>query len=275
MKRAAILLTLALLFPQASAQQPRPESNNYEIPTDVQPAGGGVQSRSTNYMLDDTIGEGNIGYSASPNYLLNAGYQQGASDTALTMTCTTPAALGTIVRTGDTSVNGCSSTGYCASNSTTCTIDTNSAAGYALSWIISTGTGAAGARTGTGHLNGFAAGNRIVALYNTNNTTPAVMDAAVAPTTAGGVLNNARWAARLSSTSTTTGGGSVTWGSDGVSDTWLRVATGSSVNIANRTSATGPGGDVEKIGFRVIINGTAIVPNDTYRATVTLTAITN
>jgi hypothetical protein len=92
---------------------------------------------------------------------------------------------------------------------------------------------------------------------------------------AGGVQNSARWAARLSSTSTTTGGGSVTWGSDSVADTWLRVATGSSVNIASRGSATSLGGDTENIGFRAIIHGTAIVPNDTYRATVTLTAISN
>lgn len=275
MRRLAILFCLSLLFPQASAQQLRPESTNYEIPTDVQPGGGGEKARSDNYMLDDTIGEGNIGYSASTNYLLNAGYQQGASDTTITMTCTSPAALGTIVRTGDTSVNTCGSAGYCGSSKTTCTIETNSAAGYTLSWIIQTGTGAAGARTGTGHLNGYVAGNRIQPLFNTNNTTPAAMDTGTAPSAAGGVQNSARWAARLSSTSTTTAGGSVTWGSDGVADTWLRVATGSSVNIASRGSATGLGGDTENIGFRAIIHGTAIVPNDTYRATVTLTAITN
>ncbi len=275
MKRAAILLALALLFPQAGAQQSPTQSDNYMIPSDVQPVGGGEKARSPNYLLDDTIGEGNIGYSGSPNYMLNAGYQQGASETAITMNCTTPAALGTITRTGDTSVNGCAGTGSCATNSTTCTVETNAPAGYALSWIIQTGTGAAGARTGTGHLNGFAAGNRIRTLFNTNNTTPATMDTGVADTSAGGVQNSARWAARLSSTSTTAGGGSVTWGADGASDTWLRVATGSAVNIASRGSATGVGGDEENIGFRVIIHGTAIVPNDTYRATVTLTAITN
>lgn len=189
-----------------------------------------------------------------------------ASD--ISNTCTTPVSLGIITRTGDTGV-------FDDTHDTECTITTNNTTGYNLTWIVSTGTGSAGARTGTGHLNGFGAGNRIVALYNANNTTPAVMDTATAHTTAGGVLNSSRWAARLSSTSTTVAGGSVTWGSDGASETYLRVATGSAVQIANRTSATSGGGDVEKVNFRAIIHGTAIVPTDTYKATVTFTATTN
>ncbi len=189
-----------------------------------------------------------------------------ASD--ISNTCTTPVSLGTITRTGDTGV-------FDDTHDTHCTITTNNTTGYNLTWLISTGTGAAGARTGTGHLNGFVAGNRINPLFNTNNTTPAVMDTGVAPTSAGGVQNSARWAARLSSTSTTAGGGSVTWGADGASETYLRVATGSAVQIANRTSQTSIAGDVEKINFRAIIHGTAIVPTDTYKGTVTFTATTN
>jgi hypothetical protein len=183
-------------------------------------------------------------------------------------TCTTPVSLGTITRTGDTGV-------FDDTHDSECTVTTNNTTGYNLTWLITTGTGAAGARTGTGHLNGFTAGNRVKALFNANNTTPAVMDTAVADTSAGGVQNSARWAGRLSSTSTTAGGGSVTWGADGGSETYLRVATGSSVQIANRTTQTSVAGDTEKINFRAIIHGTAIVPTDVYKATVVFTATTN
>ena len=189
-----------------------------------------------------------------------------ASD--ISNTCTSPVSLGTIIRTGDTGV-------FDGTHDTACTVTTNNATGYNLTWLIATGTGAAGARTGTGHLNGYTAGNRVKALLNTNNTTPAVMDTAVADTSAGGVQNSARWAARVSSTSTTAGGGSVTWGSDGASETYLRVATGSAVQIANRATQTTVAGDTEKVNFRAIINGTAIVPSDTYKATVVFTATTN
>lgn len=187
--------------------------------------------------------------------------------------CTTPVSLGTITRTGDTGL-------YDGSKKTTCTVSTNNATGYNLTWIINTGTGAAGARTGTGHLNGFTAGNRIQPINNNGGTynaptTPAEMSTSNPPSTAGGVQNAARWAGRLSSTSTTTGGGAVTWGADGASETYLRVSTGSTVQIANRATATTASGDLQNIGFRAIIHGTAIVPTDTYKATVVFTATTN
>jgi hypothetical protein len=92
---------------------------------------------------------------------------------------------------------------------------------------------------------------------------------------AGTVNNGARWAARLSSTSTTPDGSTKVWGADGVADTWLRIGTGSAVNIASRSDETTGGGDTENIGFRAIIHGTAIVPTDVYKATVVFTATTN
>ncbi len=225
----------------------------------------GLAAAASLYLLTVTLAEPLRSFAAtdSENVVVSLSV---ASD--ISNTCTTPVSLGTITRTGDTGV-------FDDTHDTECTISTNNTTGYNLTWIVSTGTGAAGARTGTGYLNGFTAGNRIQPLFNTNNTTPAAMDTATAPSTAGGLLNSARWAARLSSTSTTTGGGSVTWGSDGASETYLRVATGSAVQIANRTSQTSGAGDTEKVNFRAIIHGTAIVPTDTYKATVTFTATTN
>ena len=183
--------------------------------------------------------------------------------------CTSPVSLGTITRTGDSSVVVCSATGYCSTNKTVCTISTNNTTGYALSWLIQTGTGSAGARTGTGHLNGYSSTSNRIAPFGTGSTTQSTQPRTFS------ISNDARWAARLSSTSTTTGGAGQSWGTDGTSDTWLRVATGSAVNIASRTTQTSAGGDTQNIGFRAIIHGTAIVPTDTYKATVVFTATTN
>lgn len=273
MRRVGIITLLLLCagtLAQVHAQQVRPESSNYEMIFDAQPAGGSEDAKSNSYILYDTIGEGNIGESDSANYTLNAGYRSGSDGTSISMNCSATAPLGTLTRTGDTSVNTCGQTGYCATNKAVCTVTTDVSAGYTLSWIVSTGTGAAGARTGTGYLNGYVAGHRIAPLgtgSTTMNTQPIAM-------TAGGTVNNdARWAGRLSSTSTTTGGAGIGWGSDGVNDRWLRVATGAGVNIASRQSTTA--GDTQNIGFRAIIHGNAIVQSDIYKATVTVTAVTN
>jgi hypothetical protein len=184
--------------------------------------------------------------------------------------------LGTIIRTGDSSTNtgGCGALGYCANRATACTVVTNSNLGYTLSWLVQSGTGSLGSRTGTGYLNAFTSlANRIAPLgtgSTTMNTQPIAMTAG-----AGTVNNDARWAGRLSSTSTTPGGSGQSWGTDGTSDAWLRVATGSSVNIAKRNTQTTGGGDTENIGFRAILHGTVIVPSDTYKAYVVMTATDN
>jgi hypothetical protein len=198
-----------------------------------------------------------------------------AADVSLSCTPTS-VTLGTIIRTGDSSTNsgGCGALGYCANRATACTVQTNDTLGYTLSWQVQTGTGAAGSRTGTGYLNAFASLTNRIAPLGTGSTTmsnqPIAMLAA-----AGTVNNDARWAGRLSSTSTTAGGAGQSWGADGTTDKWLRVATGSAVNIANRATQTSVAGDTENVGFRAILHGTVIVPSDTYKAYVTLTATTN
>jgi hypothetical protein len=67
------------------------------------------------------------------------------------------------------------------------------------------------------------------------------------------------------------------WGTDvnGANDRWLNVATGSTVNIAKRNTATTFAGDSELIGFRAIIGSAFLQPTDTYIVTVTFTAVTN
>jgi hypothetical protein len=100
--------------------------------------------------------------------------------------------------------------------------------------------------------------------------TPYKLDSTTNPTASG-----ARWGARLSSTSTTTGGGDVTWGSDGASETYVAVATGSAVNIAKRQTDTSSTGDVEVLRWKAIVPSGVFVPTGTYKAYVQFTVTDN
>lgn len=130
---AAWTLGFSLLVTQAHAQT-RPQSDNYRMPTDVQAVGGGEAAKSTNYLLDDTIGEANIGESRSDLFQLDAGYRQ-TLETYLAFGCDDQADLGTITFTGQ------------ANASVTCTVTTDADAGYALKWTNRTASG--GVMTGS------------------------------------------------------------------------------------------------------------------------------
>jgi len=181
--------------------------------------------------------------------------------------CTSTLNIGTITGTGDSSSNN----GYDSGDATACTVITNNQTGYTFGWQVTTGTGAAGARTGTGHMNGFVAGNRLAPLKPSVASTPEILNTSTISTT------DSRWAGRLSSTSTTNTGAGLHWGTDvnGANDRWLNVATGSTINIAKRNSVTTSGGDTENVGFRAIIGTSKIQPTDTYKVTVVFTATTN
>ena len=185
----------------------------------------------------------------------------------LSNSCDSTINIGTITGTGDSSSNN----GYDTNDDVTCNVVTNNLTGYTFGWQVITGTGAAGARTGTGHMNGFVAGNRLAPLKPSNPTTPEVFNTSTVSTT------DSRWAARLSSNSTTATGAGMHWGTDvnGAADRWLNVATGSTINIAKRTSQTTGGGDNELIAFRAIIGTSKIQPTDIYKVTVVFTATTN
>lgn len=180
--------------------------------------------------------------------------------------CTATLNIGTITGTGDSAAGG---DWFGDGDYTTCTVQTNNSTGYTLGWLVATGTGAAGSRTGTGHMNGYVAGHRIAPYKPAATSVP---EAFTVSTT------DARWAGRLSSSgSTTNTGAGLHWGADSPAgtDRWLNVATGSTVNIAKRNSQTAPGGDSEKIGFRAKIGSSYLQPTDIYNVIVTFTAVTN
>lgn len=242
MKRTiVVLLGLTILISQAHAQQEqRAKTSNYEIPSDVVSSGGGDKAHSTNYLLDDTIGEANIGFGRSANYDINAGYRQTLVST-LSMTCAGPVSMGTIVFSGQ------------ATGSGTCVVTTDNEAGYSLVWQITTGSGG----TNTGYL--ISHRDIIAPLHPTVAGTPQTWSVA---------SNDARWGGRLSSRSDDIDS---KWGTDGSSDKWLNVGTGS-YTVVSRSSRTATTGSTEIVQYRTEIGATKSQPNGTYQATIVYTA---
>lgn len=196
---------------------------------------------------------------------------------ALSVTCSATSTLGSAAGNGTTGT-GAMATAYC-------TPITNNAQGYTLSWLIQTGSGAPAVHAnctsvatcfGTGHLlsNNVTSGYPdVIKAFDRKGShvnQPDTFDS-----TEIGTGSGSRWAARLRGNSTTTGGASVTWGADGATEGFLNVATGSSVNIAKRTSETAAAGDTENFLFKVVIPSGAFQPTGTYKATVRFTVVDN
>lgn len=231
-----------LLIVSAAHAQTRPQSDTYFIPSDVQPVGGGEAAKSTNYTLDDTIGEVNIGTGTSDAYDLGAGYRQ-TLETFLSLSCSPdPIDIGTITFSGQKTGSG------------TCIVITDAEAGYSLAWSITTGSGG----TNTGHL--ISADEDTIAPFEpADEGVPEAWSVAV---------NDARWGGRLSSESTDT---DAKWGVDDVSDAWLNVGP-ASYTIVTRTTRTDPAGSIEILEFRSEIGAQKVQPAGEYNATATFTA---
>ncbi len=162
--------------------------------------------------------------------------------------------LGTITFTGDTGT-------YSPAKSVACRVTTNDSLGYTLGWYVATGTGTAGSRTGTGHLNSNGT-NRIPAIGTGSFNNTFVFPSAT---------NASGWGGRVSSTSSGSQTGNLDFGTDTSAEKYARVATGSSVAIRTKTSASQQNGDIIRVHFRAYIGSAHIQPTGTYAATVTFT----
>ncbi len=222
--------------------QTRPRATNYQIPSDVVSGGGGDGAKSTNYVLDDTIGEPNIGFGRSDNYDINAGYRQTTGDAFLSLSCGGSVALGTITFTGQSTGSG------------SCTVITDAEAGYGLTWRVATGSGG----TATGYM------------INENEQTIAPFSPAVigTPETWTIASSTSEWGARLRSASTDT---DIKWGTDGASEKWLNVGTGS-YTVVSRASRTSVSGSSQVFQFRAEVGSTKVQPPGSYNVTVEFTA---
>jgi hypothetical protein len=167
--------------------------------------------------------------------------------------------LGTITYTGDTGV-------YSNARAAKCFVSTNNTTGYTLGWRVATGSGGAF----TGHL--ISQYNRIIAAFGTGSTRNYTKTWELNPT---GQTNDSRWGGRVSSTSSGSDVAPMTWGTDGGSEKWARVTTGSTVTIRqSSTLSQGGSGDLIRIGFRAQVGATKVQQTGTYKATVTFTAAT-
>jgi hypothetical protein len=232
---------LGLLLAGQVHAQTRPRATNYQMPSDVQAVGGGDKAKSTNYVLDDTIGEPNIGFGRSEEYDLNAGYRQ-TLETFLSLSCSDSVSLGTIALSGQRSGSG------------SCVVITDAEAGYSLSWSVLTGSGGAS----TGYL--ISADEELIAPF-----TPAIANTPETWTIAG---TASEWGGRLSSDSTDD---ALEWGVDSTSEKWLNVAT-SSRTIVTRSTLTSVAGSTEILEFRADVGPQKIQRTGVYQTVVTLTA---
>ena len=182
---------------------------------------------------------------------------------------------------GASSVNlGSHTLGSTSTGAVTCTPITNNSTGYSLKWVVSNGSGAAGARYGTGHLNSYiknAANSNLP--YQIKAFDPSESDGVKStggnletPGTFTVASGDIRWAGRLASDSTTAN--AAAFGAENAKK-FANVATGSVVTIATRTTQTTVTGDTEKVVFGVKSHNSAVTPATTYKTTVTLTVVNN
>ncbi|HEY9586194.1 MAG TPA: hypothetical protein VJJ27_00945, partial [Candidatus Paceibacterota bacterium] len=114
-------MILALLLAGVMNVHAQMSSSNYKVQFDSVNLGGGL-STSTSYKQESTFGEVATGESNSANYNIHAGYQQ-MNEVFLSMTSAADVTL---------APNLSSLTGGTANGSTTVTVTTDGAAGYAL-----------------------------------------------------------------------------------------------------------------------------------------------
>ncbi len=167
--------------------------------------------------------------------------------------------IGTITFTGDTGV-------YSDNRAVRCRVVTNNITGYTLGWRVFTGSGG----TATGHM--ISQFEDVIHAFGTGSASNYTKAWELNP---GGLQNDARWGGRVSSTSSGSDVAPMQWGTDGVSEKWARVKTGSTLTIRQSTQESQSGsGDLIKIGFRAAIGTLKSQPTGTYQATVTFTAAT-
>lgn len=238
-----LVLTASFTISVSEAQQPPTESNEYRIKPDVINSGGADVSKSSNYLLSDSLGEPIVGYGESSDYKLDSGYRQPSASEFLSMSCSPVAVIGTVVGTGQKTGSG------------TCIVYSDASSGYNLGWAVLTGSGG----TNTGYL------------INQYNDTIAPFSPAVAdtPETWSVAAPDSEWGARLRSISSDV---AAEWGTDAASEKWLNIRT-SNRTIVTRSSATPQEGSTEIIQFRSEVGSSKLQPTGLYQATATFTVV--
>ena len=165
-----------------------------------------------------------------------------------------------------------------ASATESCTLATNNATGYTVAWQVTTGTGTAGSRSGTGHLNN-GDGDRFRAIHLNDTDTPNQGGSGYTTTVIGTLVadgaNDERWGGRV--TTSITGASRIldfAADTDWTTKKFTNVATGSTVTVASRSVESASGGDTIPFEFVAKLGTAKFQPTGTYKATVVVTTAT-
>lgn len=222
-------------------------SANYKIQADSANVGG-ILSNSSNYRIEDTVGEIATGESSSASYKIKAGYQQ-MHEVFLSMTAASDVVMGP-------SING--NAGGTANGSTQTTVTTDSASGYQLS--IKAGASPA--------MQGHSLGSSI-SNYTPSGTNPDFTF--FVPPNAGefGFTPEGNDTVQKYKDD----GSSCNSGSSQTADACWNALTTTNEAISSRTSSNQPSGTVTTVKFRITLGTSFFQIEDNYTATSTLTAV--
>mgnify|MGYP003418092334 FL=1 len=240
------MITLALLGASGMAYAQVMESTNYQIQSDSINFGGGRGS-STAYRLEDTLGEIGSGDSDSTSYRLRAGYQQ-MHEVYLALSAPADVVMSPALG----GITGGESTGQ-----TSVTAVTDGTAGYRLSVKASSSPAMVGIST-LATISDYAPGATPSFGFSVASGETAL---AYSPE---GVDVVARFRDN---------GATCATGSSETTDACWDGLTQSDVTIVERASPNHPSGSVTDLKFKVGVGANAMVPEDTYVATTTITMI--
>jgi hypothetical protein len=238
---ATLMVVCLLQIGQAEVMS----SSNFKMQSDSINSGGEL-SNSSNFRMEDTVGELATGNGSSTNYNLRAGYQQ-MQEVYLSLS-----AISNVVMAP--SLGGL--TGGTATGSTAFSVTTDSAAGYTTTIRASTSPAMqSGVNTIADYVPAGAAPDF---LFTTDPT-----DVHFGYTVEGTDI-----ALRFQDS----GGACGVVGSDIQSRCWDGLST-TPVEILRRTSGNHPGGATTTLRFSVGLGGSVGVPAGQYQATTTITAL--
>lgn len=248
-----ILLILPILFVSLniSANAYVSSSTNYILQNDSINIGGKDSSTSTNYSIQDTIGEIATGISTSTNYQINVGYRQTLDDDA------------TISISGPNSISLGSLGGLVGgitNNNGTWNVETNSSAGYSL-YIKATSSSAM--QSSDSSISDYTASSSPNPDFN--------WTIGIATSTFGfSPYNSESQITKYKNDGTNCNiGTNITDG-----QCWQGFST-SNEAIVSKTSATDIGGEDTKINFQAEIKSNGIQESGSYVATIIITAVSN
>lgn len=224
-------------------------SDNYRIGSDSINVGG-VNQTSTNYKMEDTIGEIATGISTTTSYKLMAGYRQMQEVYLAISLSTSTVNMGSIGGVTGGTVNGAA----------TSTVITDSVSGYTLSVRVSTAPALKSDSYGFTDYTPFVAGTP------TYNWGVSSTDAEFGFSPEGSHLVQKF---KDDGSSTCNAGSSNT-----VDVCWYNFSTADE-NIASSYLANHPSGTATAIKFRAQSGALRIQKEGTYTATITVTAIAN